>query len=427
MLVGNYRLFRVIGDGAFSTVMLGHHVFTQEPVAVKIISKEKFVEPETKERWSAGIATVKSLNHPGIIKIFDVLEDDTSVYLVSEYCGGGELYDFITSRSRVEEPLAKRIFKQIVLAVRYLHSQNVIHRDLKPENVLLTEDNSIKLIDFGLSNIHADQPLHDRCGSPCYIAPEALTTEEYFGKPADVWALGVILYALVDGSLPWNYQDGRVMFRQITTGEFPMPAQISAECQNLLRGILYPDPAKRLTIEEILVHPWLFGVGNVFPLQETADAMHLTLDIGGFSASEARQPVATINEILAHEEARQPGATVKTLRGGKLAQPRSLSLEHSEEATAAPQGPIMSPTMNRRSAQAVATEFETTIAGVGMKYRKLSPLMFALDGPNLEVTAEVCRLYGFRNSYVLSFKRMQGETWSYTQFVASILALLKPA
>ena len=175
------------------------------------------------------------------------------------------------------------------------------------------------------------------------------------------------------------------------------------------------------------MHPWLFGVGNVFPLQETADAMHLTLDIGGFSASEARQPVATINEILAHEEARQPGATVKTLRGGKLAQPRSLSLEHSEEATAAPQGPIMSPTMNRRSAQAVATEFETTIAGVGMKYRKLSPLMFALDGPNLEVTAEVCRLYGFRNSYVLSFKRMQGETWSYTQFVASILALLKPA
>ena len=150
MLVGKYRLLRVIGDGSFSTVKLGVNIFTNQTVAVKIVQKSSLVDQFQFERLQERIATVQRLDHPGVIKLIDVIEDEEAFYIVLEYCGGGELFDFIISRQRVEEPLAKRFFKQIVLAVGYCHSQNVIHRDLKPENILLTENNTVKLIDFGL-------------------------------------------------------------------------------------------------------------------------------------------------------------------------------------------------------------------------------------------------------------------------------------
>ena len=539
MLVGKYRLLRVIGDGSFSTVKLGVHIFTNETVAVKIIQKSSLTDQYSYDRLQERIATVQRLDHPGIIKIIDVIEDEEAFYIVLEYCGGGELFDFIISRQRVEEPLAKRFFKQIVLAVGYCHSQNVIHRDLKPENLLLTENNTVKLIDFGLCSTHADQPLHDRCGSSCYIAPEALTSTSYYGILADVWSLGVILYALVDGSLPWNYQDPNQMYQQITTGSFPMPKNISFECQDMIRGILNPDVSHRFTIDTILVHPWLFGVGNVFPLPKQTGNLsklepHLTLNLGGFSAQDIRpefefpmspqpnipdMPLQTIPEDNSFPVPNQdiglnmnmglglnmnmnfsqsPGLmmfgqnqppriqppqqprpvpqmqltklnlngmnlgfgnlnmnnfgglnngfgnfgrlNMRTARSSrsKPIQPRSISLDASTmtesgnsnndtdgENASTHHGPIMSQTISHNDPSVVAHQLEQTLTQLGINFQRIEPLMFHLHGPNLQVTAEVCRLFGFRNVYVVAFKRIQGDSWEYTQFVSSILDVFK--
>jgi serine/threonine protein kinase len=446
MLIGRYRLFRVIGEGSFSVVRLGIHSFTNEAVAVKIIPKTSLATPEARARFDARVAIVRRLDHPGIVKLLDVLEDDSAIYVVLEYCGGGELFDFITSRSRVEEPLAKRLFKQIVLAVDYLHSQNIIHRDLKPENILLTESCSIKIIDFGFANEHADDLLSDRCGSACYLAPEALGTDPYAGRPTDVWALGVILYALVDGSLPWHYEDPARMSNEISQAQFVMPPRISPQCQDLLRGILEPNPGQRFSADAILVHPWLFGLGNVFITQKVAfkpPEHHVTLTGGNFSASDVRPklplsgkraPPTLLGTILEEEGRdvmeRRPAPKPRE----KAVQPRSISLNgrtnegESEETddTNTYHGPIMSQTISHRDPIAIASTFEATLARNRIIYRKMSDLLFQLSATDLQVTAEVCRLYGFRNVYIISFKRVRGESWTYAQFVQSILGRFKP-
>jgi serine/threonine protein kinase len=446
MLVGKYRLFRVIGDGSFSVVKLGIDSFTNEPVAVKIIDKARITTPSERDHLVESAAILRRLDHPGIIKLHDFLEDESAFYFVLEYCGGGELFDFITARSRVEEPLAKRLFKQIVLAVEYLHGQNVIHRDLKPENLLLTDNCSIKIIDFGLANFHADQLLHDRCGSACYIAPEALATVPYSGVPADVWSLGVILYALVDGSLPWNYKEPSRMLEQITTGDFPMPRSISPQCQDLLKGILDPNPAQRYTLDAILMHPWLFGVGNVFPLPKVAfkpPEQHMPLALGGFSASDLRPalnfavpviPTTSLETIFEENPPQRPERRPPPKVRSRKPQPRSISLNATTSpdvgadagGTNTHHGPIMSQTISHRDPQVVATAFESTLVALGITHRKLSDLMFQLNALDLQVTAEVCKLYGFRNVYIISFKRIHGDSWTYAQFVQSILNAFKP-
>jgi serine/threonine protein kinase len=451
MLIGMYKVYRVIGDGSFSTVKLGFHTFTNEPAAVKIISKH-VLPADARDRIVENVPAIMRLDHPGIVKCLDFIEDEAAIYIVFEYCAGGELFDFIASRTRVEEPLAKRLFKQIILAVGYLHSQNVVHRDLKPENLLLTQHTSIKLIDFGLASFNADQPLRDRCGSTCYIAPEALTTTEYMGQPADVWALGVILYALVDGSLPWDYSDADRMYGQITTGDFPMPSTISGHCQDLLRGILNPDPSQRVTIDAILNHPWLFGVGNVFPMAKPQrTGVQLAESHRAFGRSSVSNLIAplpvnprppptsletifeeeTMQGVLAHPEQVRQNPAVQTART-KPVQPRSVSFDrcaivdaNSDGAMSIHHGPIMSQTISHRDPHVVAAHLESTLVALGITFRKMSPLLYQLSASELQITAEVCRLAGFRDVYIISFKRLKGESWNYSQFVVSILRVFK--
>jgi len=434
MLIGKYRLYRVIGDGSFSKVRLGYHIFTNERVAVKIIAKSVLNDKDGVSGLLNTVEIMKRLDHPGIAKMIEFLEDEQAYYIVLEYCGGGELFDFIIARKRVEEPLAKRLFKQIALTVQYFHSMNIIHRDLKPENILLTESNSLKIIDFGLCSATADAACTDRCGSSFYIAPEALITSSYFGIPADIWALGVIMYALVDGSLPWNYQDSNRMYEQITTGDFPMPKGISVQCQDLLKRILNPDPIKRINIEGILTHPWLFGTGNVFPVQkpvEQSNENRLTLSSGGFSAGDVQMQLGMSSnkpslETIYEDSVPMPQPIPETTRK-KRVQPRSISLnsasmtEHVDDGTNVHHGVIFSKTISHRDPETVATSFEDVLLSQGVSFTRMGPLLFNLVSGDVQVTAEVCKLYGFRNVYILSFSRLHGDSWSYTQFVSSLL------
>ncbi|EAY18397.1 CAMK family protein kinase [Trichomonas vaginalis G3] len=453
MLIGKFRLFRVIGNGAFSTVKLGYDIVTNQPVAVKIIQKSSIPDQATLNGILQRNEILKSLDHPGIAKFIDFIEDESSYYIITEYCSGGELFDFIISRNRVEEPLAKRLFKQIVLTVAYIHSQNIVHRDLKPENILLTEAKNIKIIDFGLCSNHADLPLHDRCGSSCYISPESLTETQYYGIPADIWALGVILYTLVDGSLPWNYQDSNRMFQQITTGDFPMPATISLQCQDLLKSILNPNPNTRFSTDQILTHPWLFGVGNVFPLPKPVDSIadqRLGIGLAGFSAgdiknqrNELQRPVIPPTNSLAtiYENPMDPNQQFSLGFGQEVQKPvvtpvkkvtpRSVSLNLAAMApsqndnTTVHHGIIMSQTISNRDPTAVAINFENVLISKGITYKRADQLFFNISAPGLEITAEICRLYGFRNVYVVTFNRLQGEGWDYTKFIQALLADMK--
>ena len=389
---------------------------------------------------------MRMLDHPGIVKLIDFTEDEAAYYIIMEYCGGGELFDFIISRTRVEEPLAKRFFKQICLEVGYIHSKGIVHRDLKPENLLLGQSNVVKLIDFGLCSTQRDVPLTNRCGSQCYISPEALVQTSYYGVPADIWALGVILYALVDGSLPWDYQNADKMFQQISRGEFPMPQLISRECQDLLRLILNPNPATRITIDGILTHPWLAGIGNVFPMprmiEEKIQEPRLNLSAGGMSATYLRpnlQPaeglgsLETIYEDGFQPQMVMPAPAAPVQKRNKKAQPRSISLDVGAMSTdngvddgfSEHRGVIISQTISHRDPNAVVMSFEGLLISQGARYRRLSQHEFQLMNGELLVSAEICRLAGFRNVYVISFRRIRGDSWVYTQYVSTLLNEMK--
>ena len=389
---------------------------------------------------------MRMLDHPGIVKLIDFTEDEAAYYIIMEYCGGGELFDFIISRTRVEEPLAKRFFKQICLEVGYIHSKGIVHRDLKPENLLLGPSNVVKLIDFGLCSTQRDVPLTNRCGSQCYISPEALVQSSYYGVPADIWALGVILYALVDGSLPWDYQNADKMFQQISRGEFPMPQMISPECQDLLRLILNPNPSTRITVDGILTHPWLAGIGNVFPMprmiKEKVQEPRLNLSAGGMSATYLRpnlQPaqglgnLETIYEDGFQPQMAMPAPAAPVQKRNKKAQPRSISLDVGAMSTdhgvddgfSEHRGVIISQTISHRDPNAVVVNFEGLLISQGARYRRLSQHEFQLMNGELLVSAEVCRLAGFRNVYVISFRRIRGDSWVYTQYVSTLLNEMK--
>jgi 5'-AMP-activated protein kinase catalytic alpha subunit len=174
-----------------------------------------------------------------------------------DYASGGELFDYIVQNNRVKEPEACSFFHQIIAGVEYLHKLNIVHRDLKPENLLLTHDKKIKIVDFGLSNTYKNgETLKTACGSPCYAAPEMIAGKRYLGSQVDVWSTGVILYAMINGFLPFEDPNTSNLYKKILKGEFKISKSLSSDAQDLLPRILNIDPDKRYQISEIRKHPW---------------------------------------------------------------------------------------------------------------------------------------------------------------------------
>jgi len=179
-------------------------------------------------------------------------------YIVTEYIAGGELFEYIVRKNKLEEEEAKVLFKQMVDGVGYLHSLNVSHRDLKPENLLLDSDNNIKIVDFGLSNRYkSNELLITACGSPCYAAPEMILGKKYHGATVDVWSLGIILFAMICGYLPFEEENTSKLYKKILSGEYKTPHFISREAKDLLTHILNVNPESRYTLKDIKNHSWL--------------------------------------------------------------------------------------------------------------------------------------------------------------------------
>uniref|UniRef100_A0A3P9PRN7 BR serine/threonine kinase 2 n=1 Tax=Poecilia reticulata TaxID=8081 RepID=A0A3P9PRN7_POERE len=252
-------LFAVCVSGL---VKLGLHCVTGQKVAIKIVNREKLSE-SVLMKVEREIAILKLIEHPHVLKLHDVYENKKYLYLVLEHVSGGELFDYLVKKGRLTPKEARKFFRQIISALDFCHSHSICHRDLKPENLLLDEKNNIRIADFGMASLQVgDSLLETSCGSPHYACPEVIRGEKYDGRKADAWSCGVILFALLVGALPFDDDNLRNLLEKVKLGVFHMPHFIPPDCQNLLRGMIEVDAAKRLTLEQIQKHTWYLAGKN---------------------------------------------------------------------------------------------------------------------------------------------------------------------
>ncbi|XP_061565429.1 serine/threonine-protein kinase MARK2 isoform X8 [Cololabis saira] len=260
--IGNYRLLKTIGKGNFAKVKLARHVLTGKEVAVKIIDKTQ-LNSSSLQKLFREVRIMKMLNHPNIVKLFEVIETEKTLYLVMEYASGGEVFDYLVAHGRMKEKEARAKFRQIVSAVQYCHQKCIVHRDLKAENLLLDADMNIKIADFGFSNeFTLGNKLDTFCGSPPYAAPELFQGKKYDGPEVDVWSLGVILYTLVSGSLPFDGQNLKELRERVLRGKYRIPFYMSTDCENLLKKFLILNPSKRGSLEQQIMRDRWMNVGH---------------------------------------------------------------------------------------------------------------------------------------------------------------------
>ncbi|XP_058500721.1 SNF related kinase b [Solea solea] len=264
-LSGLYYLGRTLGRGHFAVVKLARHVNTGQLVAIKMIDKTKLDVMATSHLLQE-VRCMRLVQHPNVVRLYEVIDTPTTLHLVMELAEGGDLYDYILRHEGgVAEGTAKRHFAQIVRAVAYCHQLHVVHRDLKPENVVFfPQQGAVKLTDFGFSNLF--QPgtmLATSCGSLAYSAPEILLGEEYDAPAVDIWSLGVILYMLVCGVPPFQETNDSETLVMILDCRYSVPEHVSSGCRDLISSMLQKDPCRRASLDEIEAHNWLQGLENV--------------------------------------------------------------------------------------------------------------------------------------------------------------------
>ncbi|KAL5160775.1 CBL-interacting serine/threonine-protein kinase 9 [Glycine soja] len=247
--VGKYELGKTIGEGSFAKVKFAKNVENGNHVAIKILDRNHLKKE---------ISAMKMINHPNVVKIYEVMASKTKIYIVLELVNGGELFDKIAKYGKLKEDEARSYFHQLINAVDYCHSRGVYHRDLKPENLLLDSNAILKVTDFGLSTYaqQEDELLRTACGTPNYVAPEVLNDRGYVGSTSDIWSCGVILFVLMAGYLPFDEPNHATLYQKIGRAQFTCPSWFSPEAKKLLKRILDPNPLTRIKIPELLEDEW---------------------------------------------------------------------------------------------------------------------------------------------------------------------------
>ncbi|XP_075416271.1 maternal embryonic leucine zipper kinase isoform X2 [Tenrec ecaudatus] len=277
-LLKYYELYETIGTGGFAKVKLACHILTGEMVAVKIMDKRAL--GSDLPRVKTEIDALKNLRHQHICQLYHVLETANKIFMVLEYCPGGELFDYIISQDRLSEQEARVVFRQILSSVAYVHSQGYAHRDLKPENLLFDEYRNLKLIDFGLCarpKGNKDDHLQTCCGSLAYAAPELIQGKSYLGSEADVWSMGILLYVLLCGFLPFDDENVMGLYKKIMRGKYEVPKWLSPNSIALLQQMLQVDPKKRVSVQHLLSHPWVLKDYNC-PVEWQSKSPFIHLD-----------------------------------------------------------------------------------------------------------------------------------------------------
>lgn len=254
---GVFKIIKTLGKGNFAKVKLALHLPTGREVAIKVIDKTQ-LNSSARQKLYREVRIMKLLNHPNIVRLFQVIESDRTLYLIMEYASRGELFDHLVKNGRMRERDARVIFRQLVSAIHYCHSKFVVHRDLKAENLLLDQNMNIKIADFGFGNtFDPNAQLETFCGSPPYAAPELFMGRKYAGPEVDAWSLGVVLYTLVSGSLPFDGGTLKELRERVLRGKYRVPYYISMDCENLMRKFLVLNPGKRTSLNAVMSDKWI--------------------------------------------------------------------------------------------------------------------------------------------------------------------------
>ncbi|TDL20349.1 Pkinase-domain-containing protein [Rickenella mellea] len=289
-VVGNYTLGKAIGEGAYGKVRLGTHRLTQTRVAIKQIPKS-MTASLTRE-----IHHHRRLHHPHVAQLYEVIATESAIWLVTELCSGGELFDYLVEKGRLSEDETRTIFGQLCLAVGYIHEKGVVHRDLKLENVLLDERCRVKLGDFGFTREYERGSLLETfCGTTGYASPEMLQAKKYLGPEVDIWSLGIILYTLLTGTLPFDDDDEMIMRDKIIIGSYEDPQWLSTDARDLICNLLQQDPTKRLTIPQILGHKWFSHPSNDNDASSSTTSLPISPAFPTPSPSAAEHPTTFSN------------------------------------------------------------------------------------------------------------------------------------
>ncbi|KAM5165179.1 hormonally up-regulated neu tumor-associated kinase homolog [Mantella aurantiaca] len=264
--VGNYLVGRMINKGSFAKVMEGMHIPTGQKVAIKVIDKKKAKQDSyVLKNMKREPRIHQMIKHPNIVQLYETLETENSYYMVMELCEGGDLMDRICEKKKLEEKEVRKYARQIMSAVEHLHRHGIVHRDLKIENFLLDENGNIKIVDLGLSNTIkceglSQNLLNTQCGSPAYAAPELLANKKY-GPKVDVWSIGVSIYAMLTGTLPFTVEPFNIkqLHQKMVNLEInPIPRGVSTGVIRFINTLLEPDPVKRPTVKEAMDNKWLY-------------------------------------------------------------------------------------------------------------------------------------------------------------------------
>lgn len=360
--VGFYQVRGEIGCGTFSRVKLAFHALTKDKVALKILDKTR-LDSQAQRLLSREITSMECLRHPNVIHLYEVVETPSRLYLVLEYAGGGDLHNKICCEGKLSDNSSKITFAQILSAIKYMHNLNIIHRDLKAENVLFTSSGCVKVADFGFSTRVSNRSdvLDTFCGSPPYAAPELFRDECYLGPPVDVWAMGVLLFFMVTGTMPFRAETMGKLRRSIVEGSYAIPPWVPGPCQRLIRGILKPAAAERYAVDQMMGCDWLLPVEFPWsfapedpagPLRslleseqihpeyeeseesEVGEEVRSSLEELGFTAEhlrnnqlkDCRSPVTGVYRILLHQVHKRRGCDCLPVVRGMVRDPKREGL-----------------------------------------------------------------------------------------------------
>uniref|UniRef100_A0A6Q2Y7Z8 non-specific serine/threonine protein kinase n=1 Tax=Esox lucius TaxID=8010 RepID=A0A6Q2Y7Z8_ESOLU len=298
--IGNYRLLKTIGKGNFAKVKLARHILTGREVAIKIIDKTQ-LNPTSLQKVS-DVCLCLCVT----VQLFEVIETEKTLYLIMEYASGGEVFDYLVSHGRMKEKEARAKFRQVRFYLQYA----LFNLPLQAENLLLDADSNIKIADFGFSNeFTMGNKLDTFCGSPPYAAPELFQGKKYDGPEVDIWSLGVILYTLVSGSLPFDGQNLKELRERVLRGKYRVPFYMSTDCEGILRRFLVLNPTKRCTLEQIMKDKWINSgydgeelKPHVEPVEDHSDASRIEVMVGmGYTREEIKDALTTrkYNEVTA--------------------------------------------------------------------------------------------------------------------------------
>lgn len=258
--LAEYTLGNIVGQGAYATVRRATMKSSSSVRAIKSYDKRRLREIHRRKNLRREIELLRQLDHPNLLRSYGATKTPKHIHLITEYISGVPLSSLLKTRlsRKLNETEAKAIFKQITNGVAYCHSKNISHRDLKLDNILLENGDKVKVIDFGFAScMHQGEKAKMFCGTPSYMAPEIVSKQEYAGPPADIWALGVVLYVMLTGTFPFRGSSDRELFRKIKCGVTVFPTVLSEKGRDLIMQMLSLSPESRLSAEEILLHEWL--------------------------------------------------------------------------------------------------------------------------------------------------------------------------